>query len=134
MPNRKASLLFATGAATLDMAVTAAVGPTTLFWTNETRLERNVVEAQIDRIRNAQSLLVDAETGERGYALTEKGDFLQPYYIAVSQLPSALKSLRVSYQGDPAEEIGRVRAFIKSVEDSLKSGLSGRSRNGPEMD
>ncbi|WP_434704894.1 GGDEF domain-containing protein [Pseudomonas sp. Z1-12] len=98
------------------MAVTAAVGPITLFWTNETRLERNVVEAQIDRIRNVQGLLVDAETGERGYALTEKDAFLQPYYIAVSQLPSALKSLRASYQNDPAEEVGRVEEFARHSE------------------
>ncbi|WP_434557251.1 GGDEF domain-containing protein [Pseudomonas sp. Z5-35] len=116
MPDRKASLLFAAGAATLVMAVTAAVGPITLFWTNETRLERNVVEVQIDRIRNVQGLLVDAETGERGYALTEKDVFLQPYYVAVSQLPPALKSLRAAYQGDPAEEVGRVEEFIRHAE------------------
>ncbi|WP_434559409.1 sensor domain-containing diguanylate cyclase [Pseudomonas sp. R1-6] len=116
MPDRKASLLIATAAASIVMAVTAAVSPTTLFWTNETRLERNVVEAQIDRIRNVQSLLVDAETGERGYVLTEKEVFLQPYYIAISQLPPALKSLRESYQGDPAEEVGRVEEFIRHAE------------------
>lgn len=116
MPDRKASLLFAAATATAVMAVTAAVGPITLFWTNETRLERNVVESQIDRIRNVQGLLVDAETGERGYALTEKDDFLQPYYVAVSHLPPAIKSLRSAYQGDPAEEIARVEAFIRHAE------------------
>ncbi|MBT2297509.1 diguanylate cyclase [Pseudomonas fluorescens] len=98
------------------MSVTAAVGPVTLFWTNETRLERNVVESQIESIRNVQSLLVDAETGERGYALTGKDVFLQPYYIAVSQLPGALESLRRFYQEDPAEEVARVEDLIAHAE------------------
>lgn len=116
MPHRKTSLLVAAVTATFVMAVTAAVGPFTLFWTNETRLERNVVESQIERIRSVQGLLVDAETGERGYALTGQDAFLQPYYIAVSQLPLAFKSLRDSYQEDPDEEVARVGEFIRHAE------------------
>lgn len=79
-------------------------------------MERNVVESQIERIRNVQGLLVDAETGERGYALTGQDVFLQPYYVAVSQLPSALQSARNTYQGDPAEEVGRVEEFVRNAE------------------
>jgi CHASE3 domain sensor protein len=47
-----------------------------------------------------QSLLVDAETGQRGYALTGNEAILQPYYIAGSQLPTALKNLRLDYEDD----------------------------------
>jgi hypothetical protein len=42
MPVRKKTLLFATTTATMVMAVTAAVGPFTLFWTDNTRTQRNV--------------------------------------------------------------------------------------------
>jgi CHASE3 domain sensor protein len=115
MAVRKKTLLLATSTATLVMAVTAAVGPFTLFWTDDTRTQRNVVERQINNIRYVQSLLVDAETGQRGYALTGKEAILQPYYIAGSQLPTALKNLRLEYQNDyPAE--------IAQVEDSSGSG------------
>lgn len=105
MPHRKTSLLYAAGAAILVMSITASEGPFTLFWTNQTRVERNLVEDRLDNIRTVQSLLVDAETGQRGYVLTGKELFLQPYYIAESQLPLAIRTLRLSYQDAPEEAI-----------------------------
>jgi diguanylate cyclase (GGDEF)-like protein len=113
MPHRTPHLLIAAATATLVMSVTAAVGPFTLFWTNETRNERNLVERQLDSIRTVQGLLVDAETGERGYALTGNDSFLKPYYLATSQLPSAIKNLRADYKDDPPEELARVEEFIE---------------------
>lgn len=120
MPHRKPSLLVATATTTLVMAITAGVGPITLFWTNETRLERNVVELQVESIRNVQSLLVDAETGERGYALTEKDEFLEPYFVALSQFPLAIKTLRRVYKQDTPEEIEAVELLISSAERELQ--------------
>jgi diguanylate cyclase (GGDEF)-like protein len=120
MPHRTPSLLIAAATATVVMSVTAAVGPFTLFWTNETRNERNLVERQLDSIRTVQGLLVDAETGERGYALTGKETFLQPYYIAASQLPHAIQALRANYRNDPSDEIAEVEAFIERTQ--LKMG------------
>lgn len=119
MPYRKVSLLLAAATATLVMSITAAVGPFTLLWTNQTRTERKVVEQQLDSLRSVQSLLVDAETGQRGYALTGKEIFLQPYYIAASQLPSALKSLHLSYEGDLPDEVAKVEDLIDHVRLNL---------------
>ncbi|WP_225776314.1 CHASE3 domain-containing protein [Pseudomonas sp. Marseille-Q5115] len=116
MPYRTPRLLIAATAATVVMTITAAVGPFTLFWTNQTRTERNQVEQQLDSIRAVQGLLVDAETGERGYALTGKDVFLQPYYVARSQLPSALQTLRISYEEDLPEEITKVKDFIEHTD------------------
>lgn len=113
MPYRKASLLLAAASATLVMSITAAVGPFTLLWTNQTQTERSVVDRQLESLRSVQSLLVDAETGQRGYALTGKEIFLQPYYIAASQLPSALKTLHLSYEGDLPDEVTKVEDLIK---------------------
>ena len=120
MPHRKASLLAAAAAVTVVMSVTAAVGPITLFWTNETRLERNVVESQIESLRNLQSLLVDAETGERGYALTGQDTFLQPYYNALTQFPVAIKTLRRAYEGDTAEELAAVDRLVRVAEQKIQ--------------
>lgn len=81
MPHRKTSLLYAAGAAILVMSITASEGPFTLFWTNQTRVERNLVEDRLDNIRAVQSLLVDAETGQRGYVLTGKHQFKDHFFV-----------------------------------------------------
>ncbi|XXF16043.1 GGDEF domain-containing protein [Pseudomonas sp. D1-36] len=115
------------------MSITAAVGPITLFWTNQTRNERNQVEQQLDSIRTVQGLLVDAETGERGYVLTGIETFLQPYYLATSQLPGALKNLRKNYLNDPPDEISQVEDFIEQTEskiDHLNMVIKLRSTQG----
>ena len=113
MPYRKTSLLVAATLATAVTALTATIGPVTLLWTNQTRLERNRVEYELESVRTVQGLLVDAETGQRGYALTGKELFLQPYYIATSLLPDALGDLRKAYQGDSQEDLERVQDVIK---------------------
>jgi diguanylate cyclase (GGDEF)-like protein len=109
---RRTSLLFAAAAAMLVMSITAAVGPVTLFWTNNTRMERNLVEHQLDSLRTVQSLLVDAETGQRGYVLTGKESFLQPYHVAASQLPLAIRQLHSAYEENSAEERVQVDSLI----------------------
>lgn len=48
------------------------------------------------RIRQMQSIKItlgDAETGQRGYLLTGKGQYLVPYYDAVAKIPALLVSL-----------------------------------------
>lgn len=112
MSSRKANLLLAASATTLIMTITAAVGPITLFWSDQTRTQRNCTETQIVTIREVQSLLVDAETGQRGYALTGSEEFLQPYQIAVSQIPNAIANLRRAYKGDFPEEVAKVENLI----------------------
>lgn len=112
MAYRKTNLLLAAMAAMLVMSITAAISPVTLFWTNQTRMERNLVEQQLDSLNLVQSLLVDAETGQRGYVITGKESFLQPYFVAVAQLPASILKLAALYQNSPAEEAGQIDTFI----------------------
>jgi len=93
--------------------LTATVGPVTLLWTNQTRLERNKVEHELESVRTVQGLLVDAETGQRGYVLTGKERFLQPYFLALSLLPAALADLRSAYGDGSPEEFEKVRDLIE---------------------
>lgn len=44
-------------------------------------------------LRRTQALLVDAETGQRGFLLTARRDFLAPYSRARVELPAELKAL-----------------------------------------
>lgn len=94
------------------ISFTAAVSPFMLFWTNQTRTERNNVELQLDHLRVLQGLLIDAETGERGYALTGDEVFLQPYYLAKPKIPAALLNLRMSYENDTNGEAADVEDIV----------------------
>jgi PAS domain S-box-containing protein len=64
----------------------------------EGRLERQVERTLLIQqdLRGLLALLVDAETGLRGYALTRKPGFLEPYEQAREKLPAARERLEVS--------------------------------------
>jgi Predicted periplasmic ligand-binding sensor domain len=47
-------------------------------------------------------LMVNAETGMRGYLLTKRDEFLQPYATASQKLPSAMSDLRALAEAEPS--------------------------------
>ena len=59
------------------------------------------VKAQLG---DALTLLLDAETGVRGYLLTGQAEFLGPYTQAQSSLPATLDQLTALVADNPAEE------------------------------
>lgn len=63
--------------------------------------------------------LQDAETGQRGYLLTGKSNFLEPYYYSVNALPSSIKGVR-SLIGDNT----RQKQQIDSIEQIVNKQLS----------
>ena len=62
--------------------------------------------------------LVDAETGQRGYILTERGDYLTPYETAVKTLPGAMAAFRSSIRRDPDSE-QRLATLDSLVQEKL---------------
>ena len=65
----------------------------------------------IARTRRAQTLLysiradiVDAETGQRGFLLTGRGDYLEPFQSAVDEIPSDLVELLEMVAGDTGRQ------------------------------
>jgi signal transduction histidine kinase len=67
-----------------------------------------VTLTQVERVRQ---LLVDRETGVRGYLLTGEPVFLEPYHAAGQRLPQALEELEHGLAGEPLEEhwLGELR-------------------------
>ena len=63
--------------------------------------------------------LADAETGQRGYLLTGRPSYLEPYEQGVSTVDEALRGLRQFYGGDAA-----AGAQLDSVEDKAREKLS----------
>lgn len=60
---------------------------------NEARLWINHSEEVIREASLLMKVLVDAETGIRGYAIARKANFLEPYQTAQSEIPISLNNL-----------------------------------------
>lgn len=60
-----------------------------------------VTLTQVERVRQ---LLIDRETGVRGYLLTGNPLFLEPYHAAGEQLPQAVEELEDGLAGEPLRE------------------------------
>ncbi len=64
------------------------------------------------------SSILDAETGQRGYLLTAKPEFLEPYHRAVDSLPIQLRRVAASVAGEPGQA-GRLSALQPLVRQKL---------------
>ena len=68
-------------------------------------------------------LVVDLETGFRGYVLTQKPPFLQPYQAAKQRVLALGNSLRQLVENDPAQ-----RTLVESVQNNLHLLMSDKDR------
>jgi diguanylate cyclase (GGDEF)-like protein len=105
--------------------LTAAVPPLSLVWVTEVHDTGLRVEARLQALRHAQELLVDAETGQRGYVITGKEEFLQPYHAAIAALPGVLDELPARFPKPSAHE----RELIASLLGNARERLTGLARN-----
>ena len=59
----------------------------------------------VQELRTTESLVKDAETGQRGYLYTQKLDYLAPYNLAIGQIDSHLDHLTVEIGDNPRQQI-----------------------------
>ncbi len=78
-------------------------------------IERSDARVQIQALLRA---LVDAETGQRGYLLTGRADYLEPYREGVAAVGKAVEELRGLYEGDPAKST-QLQALEVKVHEKL---------------
>jgi PAS domain S-box-containing protein len=69
-------------------------------------------------LTTTESLIKDAETGQRGFLLTNDPKYLDDYYAGVSQLPADLEQLDVLLADNPSEE-ERARVLGSLVQHKL---------------
>jgi CHASE3 domain sensor protein len=83
---------------------------------------RQWIESDIQRkfkmvrqFNDLMSLMVDAETGERGFLLTKRPEYLEPYKQAVEQIPPTISNLRETITLEPGEKprIARLEGLRK---------------------
>ena len=62
-----------------------------------------------------------AETGQRGFLLTERADYLEPYLQATTEIPRTLHDLRALFADDPAalESIDRLEKLTRLKQAEL---------------
>jgi signal transduction histidine kinase len=67
-------------------------------------------------LHSLERSLLNAETGQRGYLLTGRPEYLRPYQRALQHVPEALDALDLHYRGEPARQtqMGQLRALSDS--------------------
>lgn len=68
-------------------------------------------------LRRVEKLIVDAETGQRGYVYTGKEHYLEPYNNAVAELPKAIDQAQSQIVNEAQHE--RVSQLVPLIEAKL---------------
>lgn len=97
----------------------------------------------VRQYNDLQSLMIDAETGERGYLLTKKSAYLEPYQKAVTDIPPAIENLRSTINEEPGDKpreerltnLAKVEELINRQLASLKvsQDFAGQNKNSDEL-
>lgn len=117
----------------IGAAVAAAILLSGLLLASDLRIQRRTADEiqtrfeRVSGIRRAQSLLVDAETGQRGFLLTSKRSYLGPYERARTELPLLLARLRASHPAAPTEALDSAsQAKLLELQKTVELAESGR--------
>jgi PAS domain S-box-containing protein len=80
----------------------------------------------LQELRNTESLLKDAETGQRGYLYTGKLDYLAPYSLAVAQIDSHLQNLTAEIGDNPPQQtkVANLRVLVHQKLAELAQTIS----------
>jgi CheY-like chemotaxis protein/CHASE3 domain sensor protein len=73
----------------------------------------------LSRIQSLASTLKDAETGQRGFLLTGRENYLEPYLAAKQALPAELGGVRALLADDPAQR-GRFESLQALAGDKMQ--------------
>jgi PAS domain S-box-containing protein len=105
------------------------------------RTARSIHQAfgDADRVRGLLALnenvldsLRDAETGQRGFILTGRQDYLEPYHAAVRALPAEMRRLAVGFAADASQSrrVGELDALVNQILEELRQTIELRRTGG----
>ncbi len=85
------------------------------------------------KVQEVVSLLIDAETGARGFVLTGKTSYLKPYNDALNRLPATIEQMDMAVKSEPERQnsSANLRKAIDLELISLKSLVQVRANNVP---
>lgn len=86
----------------------------------------------IAKSHQTQKLIIDAETGLRGYLLTGARDFLQPYTQSNSSINSSFNDLRRSVSDNPTQvqQLDKIQSNYGEWQKYARNAIALRERNG----
>lgn len=121
------------------MVIVAIVANAALTYLNLQRLHHNAqaVAQQhfvLEELRLLLTILIDAETGQRGFLITENEAFLAPYQSATLSLEDKLASVRKLFSQDSQRKAAyaELEAAIHTRMDYLKESLDIQKNDGRE--
>ena len=96
------------------------------------RTESAGIRRALDANENLLSNVKDAETGQRGYLLTGKRQYLEPYVAASDRVHSSLETLRGLLRNDPSQKdrIEALSSFTSEKLEELRETIYVRDRFG----
>ncbi|WP_257451137.1 methyl-accepting chemotaxis protein [Archangium lipolyticum] len=115
----------------LAVALVAFQGAQQLTQTTEALMESR---DQARAIRDVRMLLLDAETGQRGFLLTGEPRYLEPYERATQALNAHLDGLHKSLNDDPEQRarLDRLEPIVRDKLDELAETIRLRQQKGLE--
>ena len=88
-------------------------------------------------LRETLALVVDAETGQRGYLLTGKDEYLEPYNAAVPKIENSFNSLREILVGNGTTAqrnlLGRINSLVGKKLSELEAAIALYKKDGPAV-
>jgi diguanylate cyclase (GGDEF)-like protein len=112
MPTTSSPLKRGGFAIALAICLSACVPPLSLSWVDDARIERHAAEERIVALDRVETLLVNAETGQRGYVITGQDAYLEPYRSALRELPAQMQQLHERYASRPPAERALIDALL----------------------
>lgn len=115
------------------MAISVA-SATWLAYRQQKAIEQVTHTLEVDaKVAGVLSLLQDAETGQRGYLLTGRKDFLEPYNNALQKLTPQLNDLQVATSDNPAQQqlVTRLRVVASQRQDLLRELVAAHGSGDP---
>jgi signal transduction histidine kinase len=119
--------------ASLAIAVYAELGYRRLELANR---QMSVALEMQSTVHETLALIVDAETGQRGFLLTGREEYLAPYNSAVPKIDGALNRLRelLVQNGTPAQRdaLGRLNGLVGKKLSELEAAIALYQNAGPQ--
>lgn len=128
----------------LPLAVLAALVVVIINEVTFHRSKTTLAQASSHAVQRAQAqlvlrLLLDAETGQRGYLLTGRTEYLEPYNASVGRLQTILLGLDNLYADDPSakDTVRKLRESgltkLSELAETIEIYASGRNQSALEL-
>lgn len=111
--------------AALAAIAMVVISETAYYQSTRSMRELDEVNSARLHLMNLSRRIVDAETGQRGYLLTSRSEYLQPYRDAFDDIHAATKWLRLHYAASPSHVgvIGELESLVERRLSELNATL-----------